>query len=211
MPLLLRRRVGSPTMAMAFCATIGVAVVIGLGSVAAEAQTSNSARPVEAAALPLPEHLRSGAAVVRQADDGATTVLKKGTNGMVCVDATEKDTFLAYCYTEAVFAVFRRAAELSKQLGSSDMGMAVSDAIEKEIKAGKLTLPRETTVGFAMMGPIRGYNPATNTVNSDIKAWQTIMVPYATGATLGLPEKPSKGMPWVMHPGMWMAHIMIEH
>lgn len=182
------------------------------GGMGAAAQTPpRSARPIEAAVLPLPQPLRAGATIVRQTEDGATTVLRKGTNDMVCVDATKSDRFLAYCYPRAMFAVYQRAAQLAKQLGSTDMAMDVADAIEREVKAGKLNLPRATTVGFAMMGPIRGYNAATNTANADIKPWQTIQIPFATVASLGLPEKPEKGMPWVMHSGMWMAHIMIEH
>ena len=55
------------------------------------------------------------------------------------------------------------------------------------------------------------YNSATNTVADDVKSWQMIMVPFATGKTLALPEQSSKGMPWVMAAGTWMAHIMVEH
>ena len=177
----------------------------------AQSQAAHPARPIEAATLPLPEHLRAGATIVREADDGTAAELRKGTNAMVCVDATKTDTFIAYCFTRQLFAVYQRAAQLAAQLHSSDMGMDVADAIEKEIKAGKLKLPRETNVGFAMMGPMRGYNAARNTVSAEVRRWQTISVPFATGASLGLPEKPSDDMPWLMHPGMWMAHIMIEH
>lgn len=188
-----------------------VAAVLLAGAFPANAQTSRAPHAVEAAVLPLPEHLRAGATVVLQADDGTSTILRKGTNDMVCVDATTTDTFLAYCYTQTVYKVYQRAAALGKQLHTSDMDMGVADSIEAEIKRGKLTLPREPTVGFALMGPIHGYDRATNSVNGEIKSWQTIMMPFATGAALGLPEAPAKDMPWVMHPGMWMAHIMIEH
>jgi hypothetical protein len=130
---------------------------------------------------------------------------------MVCTNASTRDTFLAYCFNESFFALFQRATELSKQLGVPDNSKPVTDAVEKEIKDGKLTLPRETTVGFSLTGPMTGYNPATNTVNADIKSRQMIQVPFATGKTLALPEQSSKGMPWVMAAGTWMAHIMVEH
>jgi hypothetical protein len=190
---------------------IAVAALPFAGSVTANAQAPRPPHAVEAAVLPLPEHLRAGAAVVLQANDGTATVLKKGTNDMVCVDATTTDTFLAYCYTQTVYKVYQRAAALGNKLHVSDMDMGVADSIEAEIKSGKLILPRESTVGFAMMGPIRGYDPAKNSVTGEIKSWQTIMIPFTTGAALGLPEEPAKNMPWVMHSGMWMAHIMIEH
>ena len=53
--------------------------------------------------------------------------------------------------------------------------------MDKEIKAGKLPLPAQPTVGFAMRGPINGYNPATNAANSEIRRWQMVQLPYATG------------------------------
>jgi len=62
-----------------------------------------------------------------------------------------------------------------------------------------------------MRGPLSGYNAATNTVSGEIKAWQMVMLPYATGASLSLPDKPNANMPWVMNAGTWAAHIMIEH
>jgi hypothetical protein len=161
--------------------------------------------------LPLPEHLRADATVIKTASDGTATILKKGSNGMVCTNASSPETFSAFCFNESIFALLNRATELSKQMGSPDTSKAVTDAIEKEINAGKLNLPSQTTVGFAMRGPINGYNPATNTTGAEIKSWQMIMVPFATGKTLALPEQPIKGVPWVMAAGTWMAHIMIEH
>lgn len=35
-----------------------------------------------------------------------------------------------------------------------------------------------------------------------------IYVPNATGASLGISEKPAKNAPWVMNPGTPRAHIM---
>jgi hypothetical protein len=192
----------------------GVVSLFGITTlvcIAAEGQTPDTATLIAAGTLPLPEHLRAGATVVTQTNGGASTVLKKGANGMVCTNASTRDTYSAYCFSEPVFALFQRAAELSKQLSVPDTSKPVTDAVEKEIKGGKLALPRETTVGFALSGPMTGYNPATNTVTGYIKSWQMIMVPFATGKTLDLPEQSSKGMPWVMAAGTWMAHIMVEH
>jgi hypothetical protein len=186
-------------------------LVTHLSCKTSEAQTPDATSRIVAAALPLPEHLRADATVIATADDGTTTTLKKGSNGMVCTNASTPDTFSAFCFNESVFALLNRATELSKQLGSPDTSKPVTDTMEKEIKAGKLYLPPQTTVGFAMRGPIIGYNPASNTTTTEIKSWQMIVVPYATGKTLGLPEQPSKGLPWVMAAGTWMAHIMIEH
>jgi hypothetical protein len=37
-----------------------------------------------------------------------------------------------------------------------------------------------------------------------------VIIPYATGASLHLPEDASGVMPWVMASGTFMAHIMID-
>ncbi len=43
------------------------------------------AQEIAAAVLPLPDHLRNGAAVVRVSAVGIPEPLRKGTNGMVCI------------------------------------------------------------------------------------------------------------------------------
>ena len=175
-----------------------------------QAQTNDSAR-IAAAVLPLPEQMRSGATVVSQADDGTIVVLRNGSNGQVCRNDSTKETFIAYCVHQSFFSLLKRAGELSKQLSSPDTGKVVADAMDKEIKAGKLTLPTQPIMMFMLEGPISGYSPATNTVNAELKRFQMVHVPYTTGKALALPEQPSVGMAWVMASGTWLAHIMIEH
>ena len=87
---------------------------------------------------------------------------------------------------------------------------AVNDQIESEVKSGKLKLAAGPTVGFRMAGPVDGFNPAAGTVSAAVETWQMVIIPYATGASLSLPEKESGGMPWVMSAGTVMAHIMID-
>lgn len=170
------------------------------------AQQSDAGR-IAAAVLPLPESMRAAATVV-SVDKGVETVLRKGTNGMVCTaDQPGDQVFYVNCFHETVHALMRRAGELSRELN----GKRLDEAIESEIKAGKLKAPATPSIGFQMRGPLNGYDPATNTVSKEIKTWQMVMIPYATGASLSLPEKSDRDMPWVMQAGTWGAHIMIEH
>jgi hypothetical protein len=37
-----------------------------------------------------------------------------------------------------------------------------------------------------------------------------IYIPYATGESTGIPEKPKDGRPWLMYPGEPWAHVMIS-
>lgn len=193
-----------------FAVTVGVAVLNVMAPINAQSQVSDTATLIAVAVLALPESMRAEATVVRKTSSGVVT-LRPGSNGMICTNASSGDTVLAYCFKESFYALLKRADELSKQLDSPDNGKLVGGAMEKEIKQGKLTLPAQPTVGFAMRGPISAYNPVTNAASREIKRWQMIQVPYATGKALALPEQHSPDMPWVMAAGTWMAHIMIEH
>jgi hypothetical protein len=177
------------------------------------AQQNNAAR-IAAAVLPLPPNMRAGATVV-SVDDGVETVLRKGSNGMVCTaDAPGDLTFYVNCFHETVHAALRRADELRVELqraGKVPDDKTVDEAIEKEIKAGKLMPLLTPSIGFQMRGPLSGYDPAKNTVSKEIKAWQMIILPRITGAELHLPDKPEGDMPWVMNGGTLLAHIMIQH
>jgi hypothetical protein len=107
----------------------------------------------------------------------------------------------------------RRGVELRQEFlraGKTVDAKMVNDVLDGEIKAGKLKLPDHPTMGFQMRGPLSGYNEAKNSVSSAIKAWQMVIIPYTTGASLSLPEKPTEGMPWVMSSGTWSSHIMVE-
>jgi hypothetical protein len=171
------------------------------------AQQKDSAAQIASAVLPLPEAMRAGATVV-SLEKGIQTVLRKGTNGMVCTDYSTAQLFQANCFHETIFALLRRVDALSKDL----KGKALDEAIDKEIQAGKLTAPPVPSMGFQMRGPVAGYDPVKHTVSKDVNVWQMVIIPHATGASLMLPEQPpGNNMPWVMNAGSWIAHIMVEH
>jgi hypothetical protein len=200
-----------------------VALLTGSAPVVAFAQSTDPGALIKAALLPLPEPLRGGATVVNSEAGGKYTVLRKGTNDMVCIHEPSEGAGRAYqsgkvfwvhCYNESIFAWMKRRAELANDFaraGKTVDAKVLNDAVESEIKSGKLKLPAHPTTGFQMRGPMSGYNAAANTVSSEIKSWQMVIIPYATGASLSLPEEPTPGLPWVMGAGSAMAHIMVEH
>ena len=203
------------------CITMAVFLAV-LTPLVTPAQTNDStAAEVAAAVLPLPVSLRAGATVVVHRGTDQYTVLRKGSNEMVCIrEPIQGDgnayahgkTFWAHCYHEMIFVAMKRAAEVREELvkaGKAADPKLVNDAIDSEIKAGKLKLPDHPTMGFQMRGPLNGYNPAKNSVSPDIRAWQMVIIPYSTGLSLSLPETNTDGMPWVMSSGAWNSHIMI--
>lgn len=63
-----------------------------------------------------------------------------------------------------------------------------------------------------MRGPAKAFDWNSNTPSAEIKRWEMVMIPYATGASLSLPtSRPADAGPWVMGEGTPGAHIMIEH
>jgi hypothetical protein len=187
------------------------------------AQTSpDAATKIAIAVLPLPKEMRDSATVIDVVGGGKFDTLRKGTSDMVCAYHTpavppssktgEKVLGLS-CYHEAVSKLTIRAGAIQRELtaaGKPADNKAVDAQVDAEIKSGKLKLAPTPTIGFRMSGPVDAFNPAAGTVSPAVQTWQMVIIPYATGASLSLPEKRSGGMPWVMAAGTFMAHIMVE-
>jgi hypothetical protein len=182
----------------------------GIALCAAAQSTPPQSESIAAAVLPLPEALRNGAGVVRLDADLQPLTLRKSTNGMVCITDKPGDaTFDVRCYQESFIPVVYRAF----QLGYSVSG----EKVEAEIKAGKLQITNQPTAGYRCLGPIDGYDPATNSVDSKIECWQSIHFPFRTAGEIGLPDEAEVPanlrlmIPYVMASGKYWAHVMIRH
>jgi hypothetical protein len=165
---------------------------------------------IAAAVLPLPEQLRAGATVVRLDGSFQPEVLRKGTNGMVCIaDAPKDDQFDVRCYRDTFIPVVYRAFQLGYRVSGEKVGA--------EIKAGKLQLSNEPTAGYRCLGPVAGYDASRNAVNSQVECWQSIHFPFRTAAAIGLPdeadvpESQQRLIPYVMSSGTYWAHVMLRH
>jgi hypothetical protein len=187
------------------------------------AQTSaDAATKIAIAVLPLPKELRDSATVIDVVEGGKIDTLRKGTGEMVCAyhapavppsSKTGEKMLRLSCYHEAVSKLTTRANAIQRELtaaGKPADNKAVDAQVDAEIKSGKLKLAPVPTIGFRMAGPVDAFNPAAGTVSPAVHTWQMVIIPYATGASLSLPEKESASMPWVMAAGTFMAHIMID-
>ncbi len=163
-----------------------------------------------AAVLPLPATMRSEAAVMTIARDGTLRPLRAGTNGMICLADTPADSlFDVRCYHQSFMPLVTRRRVLARS------GMADADVtrqIDAEVRDGTLKLPAGPTAGYRMLGPIAGYDAATNTATEAIDRWQSLHAPYASAAEMGVSEEPNGIEPYAMASGSWWAHVMImEH
>ena len=179
------------------------------------APAQDTRQAIAAAVLPLPQQLRDGSAVVRLDAKGSPESLRRGTSWMVCIaDRPGDDTFDVRCYHEAFIPVVYRGFQLNAE---SVRGMEAMDRIEQEIKAGKFKLPTQPTAGYRCLGPANGHTAATNSVNQEIRCWQSIHFPFRTAREMGLmdeteiPDNLRSKMPYVMSSGRYWSHVMIEH
>lgn len=171
---------------------------------------------IAAATLVLPEAFRAEATVRSISADAKTTELRKGANSMVCsIVQPGSESLLVYCLDRGYDAFFFRQDQLERELskdGRPADSAALKAAMQKEIESGRVKPPAYPAVGFAMRGPAKAFDWNTSTPSAEIKHWEMIQIPNATGASLSLPNsKPGNGGLWVMAEGTPGAHIMIEH
>ncbi|MBM4188786.1 MAG: hypothetical protein FJ206_15895 [Gemmatimonadetes bacterium] len=156
-----------------------------------------------AAVLPMPEEFRAGARVYGYASDGRFVILREG-KGMHCLAQYPKEErFHVSCYHESLEPFMGRGREL-RAAGTTNP--ATIDSIRyAEVAAGRLKVPSAPAALYQIFGT--GYEPATTTVAGPRRLY-VVYVPFATGASTGLPEKPRGNDPWLMSAGTAKAHIM---
>lgn len=164
-----------------------------------------AADQIASAVQAAPEEMREGAAVLGYGADGKLTELRKGTNELICLADDPKDArFSTACYHKDLEPFMARGRELAAQ------GIAGGARNEnyrwKEIKEGKLKMPREPRMLYVLSG--KGYDAATGKVIEASVRW-VIYVPFATAESIGLSTKSKRGEPWLMDAGTPGAHIMI--
>ncbi len=187
-----------------------VLLTLLLVSITAMAQTPAPTIPsaedqIAATVQAAPEEMRAGAAVLGYGADGKLTELRKGTNELICLADDPKDTrFSAACYHKDLEPFMARGRELTAQGVTG--GNRNAEYRWKEVKEGKLKMPREPRMLYVLSG--KGYDPATKKVTDGVVRW-VIYVPFATAESLGLSATPKRGEPWLMDAGTAGAHIMI--
>ena len=177
-------------------------------SAAAKNEVGSAAIQIKTALLAAPIEKRDSCTVYGYSVDKQLIVLKQGTNEMICLaDNPDEPGFSVACYVKDLEPFMKRGRELRKQ-GIRDQMLI--DEREKEVNAGTLQMPKQPAALYVYSADEKDFNPATGEVKNGYLRY-VIYIPYATAASTGLPEKPSApGMPWIMNPGKYVAHIMIN-
>lgn len=163
---------------------------------------------IKTAVLAAPQAQREDATVMGYSPNGEFVILRKGTNGMICLaDDPAQNGLSVSCYHEDLDPFMERGRQLKKE-GKSFQ--EIFDMREEEVKAGKLKMPSQPTTLFVYTAPAEQYNAERGDVQNGYLRY-VIYIPYATAESTGLPLKPDfAGQPWIMDPGTHRAHIMIS-
>lgn len=191
--------------------TLSTALVL-IGSLAFGQTAKRPILPAEVqvrlAVMAAPTEDRAKATVYGYTPEGKFTLLREGSNDMICLAPNPKQAGLyVYAYPKRLDPFMARGRELTLQ-GKSTKDK--NDIREAEVKSGKLDLPKDPTVLYGYWGKDENLNPATGEIK-DAQRRYVVYIPFATGESTGLPTLPSvPGMPWLMNAGTYKAHIMIN-
>ena len=171
-------------------------------------EVPSAAIQIKTALLAAPTEKRDSCTVLGYSPDKQLIVLRQGTNEMICLaDNPDDSGFSVACYVRDLEPFMKRGRELRKQ-GIRDQMLV--DEREKEVNAGTLQMPKQPAALYVYSADAKDFDPVTGDVKNGYLRY-VIYIPYATAASTGLPEKPSApGMPWIMNPGKYTAHIMIN-
>ena len=171
-------------------------------------ELTSAAIQIKSALLAAPLEKRDSCTVYGYAADTQLTLLRKGTNEMICLaDDPKVPGFSVACYVRELEPFMQRGRELRNK-GIRDQQLF--DEREKEVMAGTLQMPKQPASLYVYSAKDEDFNSATGEVKNGYLRY-VIYIPYATAASTGLPEKPdADGMPWIMDPGTHGAHIMIN-
>ena len=169
------------------------AILVAFG-IPATAPAQTAEELVAEAIIPLPDHQKDDATVVRYEADGRRTVLRQGSNAMVCEPDAPAPGVRVWCYDESFVPRMNEVAKLRAR--GERNALVVVDAAHA---AG--------TVPNANMGSLMRFWSGPDRQHA--RRMTIIWVPGATGDSTGLPIEPSAGRAWLMCPAGPRAHIMV--
>lgn len=162
---------------------------------------------ITTALMAAPAESRATSKVIGYNMAGEFVTLKEGDSEyIVLADDPKKDGFNSACYHKDLEPFMARGRALRAEGKSADEIFAIREA---EVKSGKIKITQGSALHI-YYGPNTSYDPETSKVDG-AKLRYVIYTPFATSASIGLPETPSApNHPWIMNPGTHRAHIMIS-
>src|ERR1035438_7375304 len=143
---------------------------------------------IKSAVLAAPLEKRDSCTVYGYSADKQLILLRKGTNELICLaDDPDVPGFSVACYCKALEPFMQRGRELRRQ---GINGQQLFDERGKEVKAGTLQMPKQPATLYVYSANQEDFSPTTGEVKNGYLRF-VIYIPFATGASTGLSEKPS--------------------
>lgn len=163
---------------------------------------------IKLAVLAAPAPLRDSATVLAMNRWGVYEIIRKGTNGMICLaDNPLQNGFNVACYQQDLDPFMQRGRILKLQ---GKTFKEISDIREQEVKDGILKMNSMPSALYSYSAKAQDYDSISGIIKNGYLRY-VVYIPYATAASTGLPLQPDvPGMPWIMDPGTHKAHIMIN-
>jgi len=167
-------------------------------------EISNKDEQIAQAVMAAAEKDRAEATVYGYDNNGKLVTLKKGSNQIICLaDNPAGKSYNVACYHQKLDEFMERGRVLR---AGGKTNSEIFDIREEEVKAGKLSLPENSTLSV-----LYGKVDEETGKPIDLKIRYVVYIPFATSASTGLPESPVvPGAPWIMDPGTHRAHIMVN-
>ena len=185
-------------------AMLALFALAGAAGAQAPARTIlSSETQIVAAVLPAPAEFRATATVLGYDQDKKLVTLRRGSGPLVCLAPDPAVAqFHVACYHKSL-EPFMASGRALRAKGVKEVDSARFAAIRK----GKLKMPSMPAVLYTLTGPPGSFDAEKGTATG-ARPLFVIYVPGATGASLGISEKPAENTPWIMSPGTPRAHIM---
>ena len=164
------------------------------------AQTSEKHFAITKALLAAPPAMQADAMVISLAADGSHTVLREGSNGLMCWDRSDEPgrSFSVQCTSEGNLSRVKQNRFWSMSGKTAEQIRAMRDTAEANGS-------REVSVFGSVYYTLNGADAASANIHL------TVAVPFATSESMGLPTEGSYTLAgtWIMEAGTTAAHIML--
>ena len=173
-------------MRMRVVGVIGCLVVAG--PVPSEAQSVED--QIAEALLVAPDTLRDGATVIVRDDQGIPSIVRNGTNELVCEPDRPGGGFAVECYHSSFQDVMDWITQRLAEGARSFLELFASGGPDADVSPGAMQ--------YALVGPTQQQAVLRVSIN----------LPHATAESTGLPTEERLDGPWLMWAGTSAAHIM---
>lgn len=142
------------------------------------------------AVLAAPDMLRAGATVIVRDAQGIPTIVRHGTNELICEPDRPSRGFAVECYHSSFQDVMDWMARGLAEGARRFADLFASGGPDADVTPGAMQ--------YALVGPTR----------EEAELHVSINLPHATGESTGLPTEERLDGPWLMWAGTSAAHVM---